>query len=126
MKKTELNLVPKTVNPSPDYYCTWQSQLYAASNTGPQGQRDHMTEHDVFGSDNADEDIKNGIGWATYQYRQAREDLYLILDDSWDVPMKNEEKNDKWYGSLVLARDKFPDAYCMDRAEAFWRISRSI
>ncbi len=119
MKKTNIDLVPNTENKSPDYYCTWQSQLYACSNAGPQGQRDHMTEQDVFGCGDEENDIKNGIGWATHQYKEAREDLYLILDDSWDVPANNEAENDKWYGSLFLARDKFPNAYGLDAAEAF-------
>ena len=39
LKKTSVNLIPDTSNTSPDYYCTWQTQLYACSNIGPQGQR---------------------------------------------------------------------------------------
>lgn len=119
MQKTDLRLVPDRINESPDYYCTWQSQLYASSNAGPQGQRDVMTERGVFGSGDEKEDIRNGIGWAAWQYKRARSDLYLILDDSWDVPMNAEAENGKWYGSLALARDKFPSFYGTDNAEPF-------
>ncbi len=116
MKKAEINLIPNTQNTSPDYYCTWQSQLYACSNTGPQGQRDNMCETALFGSGYEPEDTKKGIGWATHQYKEARKDLYLLLDDSWDVPYG---EHDNWYGSLHLARDKFPTAYGLARADAF-------
>ncbi len=121
MKKTEMNLVPNTPNTSPDYYCTWQSQLYACSNTGAQGQRDNMCEAALFGTGYEPEDIKKGIGWATHQYKEARKDLYLLLDDSWDVPFGDvpEGEGGRWYGSLHLARDKFPTAYRFDSADAF-------
>ncbi len=119
MKRINLNLVPDKENTSPDYYCTWQSQLYACSNAGPQGQRDCMSEEHIFGSGTENEDIKNGIGWVTHQYKEARKDLYLILDDSWDVPQNSEDDNEKWYGSLMLARDKFPSAYGTDKATPF-------
>ncbi len=117
MIKTDINLIPQTQNNSPDYYCTWQSQLYACNNTGPQGQRDRMCEKDIFGEGDGRSDISKGIGWATHQYKQARCDLYLILDDSWDVPFGSEDS--KWYGSLALARDKFPNAYGLENALSF-------
>ncbi len=124
MKKTDINLVPNTENLSPDYYCTWQTQLYACSNAGPQGQRDIMYEGALFGSGDEKEDIKNGIGWAYTQYKDARGDLYFILDDSWDVPIGAEPniehpEDDPWYGSLALARDKFPSFYGLKNAEPF-------
>ncbi len=117
MKKTEINLIPATENRSPDYYCTWQSQLYASSDAGPQGQRDHMTERDIFGSGERESDFREGIGWATHLYPDARRDLYLILDDSWDVPIGDNHDESPFYGSLLLARDKFPSAYGLDSAE---------
>lgn len=47
MKK---NLIKNTVNTSPDYYCTWQTQLYYSNNGGPEGQRKNMTEAGMFGN----------------------------------------------------------------------------
>ena len=38
-EKTTVNLVPDTVNPTPDYYCTWQTQLYATNDGKPAEQR---------------------------------------------------------------------------------------
>ena len=33
--KDFINLIPSHKNPSPDYYCTWQTQLYATSGGTP-------------------------------------------------------------------------------------------
>ena len=118
MKKLDLDLVPERENPSPDYYCTWQSQLYACCNKGPQAQRDIMTEQGVFGTGDPARDTALGLGWA-HQYKDAQKDLFLVLDDSWDVPIGAAPDGGRWYGSLALARDKFPHAYGMERAAPF-------
>lgn len=98
MKK---NLIKNMANPSPDYYCTWQTQLYYSNNGGPDAQRRHMTEAGLFGN-------AIGQGWA-YFYEVARQDLFLVMDDSWDTPFEDYEK---FYGSLVLDKNKFPES-CM-------------
>lgn len=87
-------------NPTPDYYCTWQTQLYTCDNGGPEVQRAYMTEENLFGGGSAQ-------GWVNF-YEKARKDLLLVMDDSWDVPVKNHEKH---YGSLVLDKGKFPGFY---------------
>lgn len=99
MIKTDRNLVPNTANPSPDYYCTWQTQLYATSDGKPEGQRRCIGENALFSE-------KKPYGWA-YFYPEARSDLLLVMDDSWDVPM---DGNPDYYGSLRLDSEKFPDA----------------
>ncbi len=78
MKKAETSLIPTRVNPTPDYYCTWQTQLYATSDGKPAGQRAIIGERALF-------DRERPYGWA-YFYEQIRSDLYLVMDDSWDVP----------------------------------------
>ena len=98
-RKTEVNLVPDTVNPTPDYYCTWQTQLYASCDGKPEGQRRIICEKSMF-------DREKPYGWA-YFYEKARGDLFFVMDDSWDVPMEDDKK---YYGSLVLSPDKFPEA----------------
>lgn len=46
--ETHKSIIPETVNPSPDYYCTWQTQLYAVSGGSPAEQRNIMSEHSLF------------------------------------------------------------------------------
>ena len=50
MKKTNINLIPDIQNPTPDYYCTWQTQLYATNDGKPQGQRAIIGEKAFDGS----------------------------------------------------------------------------
>ncbi|MBQ8207167.1 MAG: hypothetical protein IJZ89_00330 [Clostridia bacterium] len=97
MKKTNLNLIPDTINLSPDYYCTWQTQLYATSNGRPPKQRWIIGEKAMFSEEKP-------FGWA-YFHEKARGDLLFIMDDSWDVPL---DGNTDYYGSLILNEEKYP------------------
>lgn len=114
MKKTNINLIPDTVNPSPDYYCTWQTQLYATCDGKPKGQRAIIGEKAMF-------DKEKPYGWA-YFYEKARGDLFFVMDDSWDVPL---EDNPDYYGSLILNNEKFPEATngAENNTEALKRLS---
>jgi len=100
MKKLNIDLVPEWVNPTPDYYCTWQTQLYATCDGKPAGQRAIIGETGMF-------DRQKPYGWA-YFYKEARGDLLFVMDDSWDVPVKDDPT---YYGSLLLNKEKFPAAY---------------
>ncbi|MBQ2987823.1 MAG: hypothetical protein IJD59_01830 [Clostridia bacterium] len=116
MKYTSCNLIPDTVNPSPDYYCTWQTQLYATSDGKPEGQRAILGEHALFGGEKP-------FGWA-YFYPEARRDLIFVMDDSWDVPPDNDRS---WYGSLLLNGEKFPEAAVSgDNGRSLRRLSDRI
>ena len=97
MKRIEINLVPDIVNPSPDYYCTWQTQLYATCDGKPAGQRAILGENALFTTEKP-------FGWA-YFYEKARGDLLFVMDDSWDVPL---DGNPAHFGSLILNPEKFP------------------
>lgn len=98
MKKTNINLIPDKANTSPDYYCTWQTQLYATSDGKPEGQRKRMDAEALFSEEKP-------LGFA-YFYPRARRDLMILMDDSWDVPY---DGNPEYYGSLVLSAEKFPE-----------------
>ena len=72
----------------PNYWCTWATQgsqlgrsiaggkLDFPGDQGRPGQRDNLNEAVLFGQD----------GWAVSDWEGARKDLYLMLDDGWDVP----------------------------------------
>ena len=97
MQKTEINLIPNFFNPSPDYYCTWQTQLYATCDGKPLAQRAIIGEKALFNKEKP-------YGWA-YFYEKARQDLFIVMDDSWDVPLNGDRA---FYGSLELNSEKFP------------------
>lgn len=100
LKKQKINLIPDTPNPTPDYYCTWQTQLYATCDGKPEGQRAIIGETGMFSKEKP-------FGWA-YFYENARRDLLFIMDDSWDVP---PEDDPTYYGSLLLNEAKFPESW---------------
>lgn len=97
LKQISYNLVPDIINPSPDYYCTWQTQLYATNDGKPAAQRAIVCEKSLFDTDKP-------FGWAHF-YKAARKDLILVMDDSWDVPPNNDST---YYGCLQLNSEKFP------------------
>ncbi len=117
MKKTNINLIPDSQNPTPDYYCTWQTQLYATSDGKPKGQRAIIGEKALF-------DTEKPFGWA-YFYEKARNDLIFVMDDSWDVSMGDDPNE---YGSLILNREKFPVSTdgAKTNAEALKRLTDRI
>lgn len=95
--KTFPSMIPDVENTTPDYYCTWQTQLYATCDGKPAGQRAAMNEKSLF-------DPSRPNGWS-YFYKDIRRDLYFVMDDSWDVPTVDAEK---YYGCLILNKEKFP------------------
>ena len=117
MRRTENNLIPDIPNQTPDYYCTWQTQLYATSDGKPTGQRAAIGERALF-------DQERPYGWA-YFFEQARGDLFLVMDDSWDVPPSDDLS---YCGSLQLDREKFPEATrdAASNAEAMKRLADRV
>lgn len=101
MDSIEINLIPDIMNPTPDYYCTWQTQLYATCDGKPVKQRECIGEKQLFG-----EKGEKPYGWAQF-YEEARKDLLLVMDDSWDVPLSGDGS---YYGSLILNEEKFPES----------------
>ena len=93
------NYVPNTVNKSPDYYCTWQTQLYATNDGKPEMQKKAINERSLF-------DTSKPNGWA-YFYENARRDLIFVLDSGWDVPY-DDNPSKTCRGSHILSVDKFP------------------
>ena len=111
------NLVPDIVNPSPDYYCTWQTQLYATCGGKPTKQRAIIGERALF-------ENEKPFGWAHF-YEQVRRDLFLVMDDSWDVP---KEDDPAYYGSLILNKEKFPVStkHAADNGEALENLAERV
>ena len=117
MRKTNINLIHDSQNVTPDYYCTWQTQLYATNDGKPKGQRAIIGEKALFSKEKP-------FGWA-YFYEQVRKDLYIVMDDSWDVPPNGDLS---YCGSLILNGDKFPSFVkdSSDNTEAMKKLSDKI
>lgn len=75
--------------PAPNYWCTWGIQgstakehvrrgkiLFDGDQGGTVPQRNNLNERVLFDAD----------GWANTMWPRIRSELYLLLDDGWDVP----------------------------------------
>jgi len=95
------NLVPEKSSGAPDYLCTWNLQCYRSNQDGPVKNRAEMVEENFFGDGPYQ-------GWASL-YPAIREDLFLVLDDSWDLPRdRNERDGNPYYGTTRLDTTRFP------------------
>ena len=88
LEKTGESLIPESPVEAPNYWCTWAAQNYMYGHNlakldprileGDSGSRlahDAMTEDILFG--------KNG--WAAAFFPKIRKDVFLLLDDGWQV-----------------------------------------
>jgi hypothetical protein len=87
-RRAEHNLVPDQPSGAPNYWCTWAAQNYMYGHNlaslnpevleGESGSKlanEAMTEKVLFGQ----------TGWVNGFFQKIRKDLYLLLDDGWQV-----------------------------------------
>jgi len=106
-----MNLIPNKPCNAPNYWCTWAIQNYMY------GQRKGEFEFKELEGDrgayharsNLNEDLMLGVeGWAKNLYHEVRGDLFIILDDGWDVPVETPPSSTLYYSSFHLNTVKFP------------------
>jgi len=84
------NLVPAKSGKTPSYWCTWGTQNYSASyertrnigeGTMAGFQGSTLAQHSL-----DERSLFEQPGWAHQVLGKVRRDLFLILDQGWDVP----------------------------------------
>ena len=96
-----LSLVPSTPSTAPDYFCTWNVQGFICSYGGPESMRKEMNEQNIFGQG-------YGQRWVN-MFPEIHQDLWLVLDDSWDIPKDaNMRKDNPYFGIDELDEGRFP------------------
>ena len=102
-----LNLIPDQPGKTPNYWCTWGAQNYAADDAAFQAcveLKGHFPMAEVL----TEKNLFRDPGWANY-FTKASKDLYLMFDLGWDTPTGLRFDNERWQlGALELATDKFP------------------
>lgn len=104
------NLIPAQPGPTPNAWCTWETQCERAGEvrdgakllfTGDQGAklgRNHLDETILFGPNS----------WSSH-WEGIRRDLYLLLDDGWDVPRGvHPDRNLRFFGAAEPEPERFP------------------
>lgn len=107
-----MNLIPEKAGKTPNYWCTWHTQNFSGiteplesmspalfeGEQGAKSARSRLNQEALFGE----------CGWADF-FPEIRRDLYLMLDDGWDVPYGvHPDENLGKFGSLELSEDRFP------------------
>ncbi len=93
------SLVPQTPSAAPDYFCTWNVQGYVDNYNSIRG---NMTEDYMFGTG-------KWQNWLSF-YPKVRQDLYFVMDDSWDIPKKDKinKNTDPDLGTIEVNTERFP------------------
>lgn len=99
-KNTGLNLIPNRISNAPDYFCTWSTQGFVVNYSGAEDTRRMMNEDNLFGSGQFK-------GWVNF-FPKIREDLYFVLDDSWDIPFSINNPDNEYLGLVELDMTRFP------------------
>jgi len=95
------SLVPDTPSAAPDYFCTWNLQGYVVDYQNTDLFRKAMTEENIFGKGKYQ-------NWISF-FPTIRQDLYFVLDDSWDIPANaNTKNNNPYLGTTELNTERFP------------------
>ena len=113
-------LVPDTPSTAPDYFCTWNLQGFVSSYSGSNPQADAMTEANLFGRG-------TNQNWVE-MYPDARADLFLVLDDTWDIPLSSRDGDGRGHpkrGSLELDNQRFP-SHTGAPAERLAKLNRNV
>ena len=87
------DLVPAEPGTSPNYWCTWSAQSYM------QGQGAKANEPLLYQVASIDkyaalqlneENLFGANGWLKNFYQKVRGDLWVVLDDGWDLPVNRD------------------------------------
>lgn len=109
-----MNLIPNMPGKSPNAWCTWATQNLTidsekskmsiplfAGDQGVKAGRNNLNEAVLFGP----------RGWA-HDWPTIRQDLYLLLDDGWDVGYGiHPDKSMADFGSMELDKTRFPSCH---------------
>ncbi len=94
-----MKIIPNQCGGSPHYWCTWMAQCSSFVRPGETGGMDQINETLMFGSG----------GWLSTYYPQIRQDLWLLTDAGWDMPVGLESsKVEKFYGGMAPDAERFP------------------
>ena len=111
-----MNLIPSKSERSISYFCTWRTQNILAAMDGGASARDMMDEQRLFGP-----------GGFVHQYQGVRDDLYLVLDDGWDVDYGvSPDTAAACFGSLEMNERKFPSVKGLLSAERLGAINQRV
>ena len=111
-----MNLIPEKNESSLSYWCSWHTQNIVAMMDCASKFPPEIAAAMKEGADGAkgarmmlNEDLLFGEGGYAHQFDSVRNDLYLMLDDGWDVDYGiNPDAHLEKFGSLIMSEERFP------------------
>lgn len=101
-----MNLIPTAPGSSPNYWCTWSTQNFGRDDPNPDYRNYLGSAGSRFARGEMNE--KNLRRWVV-QFPKIRGDLYLLLDDGWDVPYGvHPDLQEDRFGALAPDDERFP------------------
>ena len=112
-----MNLIPREVQKTGNYFCTWDSQCDEMHARNPQAasipSRDAMCEDFLFGD-----------GGLLRSFDGVRGDLIVVLDDGWDVPYGATDR--RLFGLLEADPARFPSLSALDPAARLKALAEKV
>ena len=101
-----MKLIPSEGRNTANYWCSWRNQRLFMPNPFLHMRLYDAPKHNKIQRDMLTDDFLFGKRGLLVDYMQdIRQDMYVMLDDGWDIPYKDDYMA---YGSLVLNEEKFP------------------
>ena len=101
-----MKLIPSEGKNTANYWCSWRNQRFFMPNPFFHMRQYDIPEHNKIQRDMlSDEFLFGKRGVLVNHMQDIRKDMYVLLDDGWDVPYND---NCTAVGSLVLNEERFP------------------
>ena len=101
-----MKLIPSEGKNTANYWCSWRNQRLFMPNPFFHMRQYDISEHNKIQRDMlSDEFLFGKRGVLVNHMQDIRKDMYILLDDGWDVPYND---NCTAVGSLVLNEERFP------------------
>jgi hypothetical protein len=101
-----MRLIPEEGRNTASYWCSWRNQRLFMPNPFLHINVYDPAAHGILQREMLSDEFLFGRPGVVAHYMQSvRRDMYVMLDDGWDIPYLGNHKD---WGSLVLNPDRFP------------------
>lgn len=101
-----MKLIPNEGTMAGNYWCSWRNQRLFMPNAFFHMRQYDLPSHDIVQREMLSDAFLFGKPGVVAGYMQdVRRDMYVMLDDGWDVPYQG---NYRIFGSLELSEERFP------------------
>ena len=105
-RSKNMKLIPSEGKNTANYWCSWRNQRFFMPNAFLHMRTYDIPNHDIVQREMLSDEFLFGKRGVLSEYMQdVRKDMYVVLDDGWDVPYNGDYYA---FGSLILNEERFP------------------